>query len=226
MSVANLIAGCSLAVAFGAIFLTYREWLRKTSHWLCIPAPNVRRQNPTKPTFWVFPPVNVNGTYAVAIAGELFNAGPSDAFSVRVYAKDEASDGSLFEAALKQAADVACQNDPATRNTVLEALTDIHRDRSCYDPILKAGEHMRFLVVATYEESDPYLTMLRKEDRDARAWEQELVSRGDQPSPRSLYWALNDRQAHPVHASARTPLGRRRDFSPADLCAPFEKSAA
>jgi hypothetical protein len=89
-TVAQLFGIVAVLAALPGAVIAIRGWRLKNRHWLYIPAPIVLSQDPGEPDFWVFPPTEVeDGVYALVIAGSVVNAGPSDAFSVRIYADPE-----------------------------------------------------------------------------------------------------------------------------------------
>jgi hypothetical protein len=86
------------AALLTAIFVV-RDWRHKTGHWLYITAPNYYTQDPGDPEFWVFPPQELeDGAFALVIAGKIVNAGPSDAFSVRIFVEPECEFGDALDA--------------------------------------------------------------------------------------------------------------------------------
>jgi hypothetical protein len=204
----------TLLVAVVGAAIAYREWLHKTSHWLYIPEPNRSSQDPLRPTFWVFPPVSIGDFRAVVIAGKVVNAGPSDAFSVRIFAEREFSDEELRS------------SNGRVRDAVLPTLTLLHPDDSlddlqndflkkyrthqAYTPVLRVGAKLSFVVIAKYAATSPFISHI-EDTRDPKV---------------TCEWALDGVQMHMVCAESRTIVRRKRKFGPGDLCAPFEPQPA
>jgi len=206
------IVGVLAAIVSAAI--AYRGWRHRTGHWLYIPAPDVLSQDPGAPEFWVFPPTEIeDGVYGLVIAGKLINAGPSDAFSIHIYAEPEI-DWEDGLGPVEAAAEIATRHrhhSPQDRETIVRSFLDVYKNRKSFIPVLRVGQERRFVVIRKLEGNDPYL--------------KELLGREWSHSELSAHWETEDRkQAHGVHAASRTTLGRRIVFVPDDLCAPFEVS--
>lgn len=211
---ADLITVVGILVGAATVGIAYREWRHRTAHWLYIPAPNVFRQSPEKPEFWVFPPAELDdASFAVVIAGALINAGPSDAFSVRIFAKPEL-DWKIGVDVLENTAEFVAENTRVTRNPrqIFLDMLGAYKYREAFIPVLRVGDREDFVVIARLERGDPYLEELLKLS----------------PTPElSFPWETDDKkQAHGVHAVSRTIVGRRLRFTPGDLCAPFEPDSA
>jgi hypothetical protein len=211
-TLADIAAIGTLLVAVASAAYARKEWLHKTGHWLYIPAPDEGRQNPVEPDFWVFPPVQVDEVYAVVIAGKVVNAGPSDAFSVHIYAEPEFSAEELrrypvFETAIDT---LAHRHPQKAHEDLWESFIKAYRSSTGYVPVLRVGEELPFVVVAKYDRSSRYIETIQKEEGLEK-------TRG---------WMLGDRQAHAVHAESHTITGKKCLFQPGDLCAPFEPQPA
>jgi hypothetical protein len=207
------IVGVFAALVSAAI--AYRGWRHRTGHWLYIPAPNVLSQDPGAPDFWVFPPLAVDDdVYAVVIAGKLVNAGPSDAFSIHIYAEPEFAWKEGVEP-VRAAAKVVTRHkshSPRDEEAIMRSFLEVYKSREHFIPVLRVGDERRFVVVLKLKRSDPYLQELL-DDRNDVVKNCEL----------SGHWETQDRkQAHGVHATSRTILGGRIMFESDDLCAPFE----
>jgi hypothetical protein len=215
-SLAQLAGIIAVVIALPGAFVAIRGWRLRSRHWLYIPAPNVLTQDPGSPDFWVFPPMEMgDGTYAIVIAGALINAGPSDAFSIRVHAEPEFSYEEGVEP-LKAAIDIAAQHPriDRERREVAHSFLEAYKTRKTFFPVLPVGERARFIVVAKFDAADPYLrSVLKRNDG-------EKVAAG---TTMSCYWEHEGKQAHRVHAASRTILGRKLNFGPNDLCSPFER---
>lgn len=211
---ANLATVIGVTAALLTAVVIFRDWRHKTRHWLYIPAPNLYSQNPEDPEFWVFPPKKMeDGSFALVIAGKVVNAGPSDAFSVRIFAEteDESADFiSAIDAAVERAVRIQEYDSEGSKGhrAVESAFFEAYKTRDSLIPVLPVGKAQRFVVVARLEQGDAYLTSLLRDDMD---------------SENTMFWEVNGEQAHGIHARSRTALGRRLSFGPADLCAPFEK---
>ncbi|HET8956649.1 MAG TPA: hypothetical protein VFN18_13420 [Solirubrobacterales bacterium] len=210
----DLITVIGVLVGAAAVGIAYREWRHRTGHWLYVPAPNVYSQNPEKPEFWVFPPTELeDASFAVVIAGALINAGPSDAFSVRIFAKPEL-DWKTGMDVLEDTAEFVAKNSRVSskpRQIFLNML-GAYKYREVFVPVLRVGDREDFVVIAKLERGDPYL--------------EELLKLSATPEL-SFPWETEDKkQAHGVHAVSRTIVGRRVQFTPGDLCAPFEPDSA
>lgn len=206
---ADLATIVGVVAAMATAVVAYREWRHRSRHWLYIPAPNVFTQDPAEPDFWVFPPTMMDdGTYALVIAGKIINAGPSDAFSVRVFVEPE-SDVEQAVEALESVLQVAAAhpNSSGDAEKISAGFVDAYKNRFSFIPVLPTGQARPFVVVARLERGDEYLESLL-ELSDA--------------SEISLYWEEEGRQVHGVQAQSRTALGRRLSFTPEKLCAPFE----
>jgi hypothetical protein len=208
---ANVATVIGVTTALLTAVVVFRDWRHKTSHRLYIASQNLYTQDPGDPDFWVFPPKEIeDGAFALVIAGKIFNAGPSDAFSVRVFVESECEFGDAldaFDAAVEMV--VALQNSGIEGyETVNGAFSDAYKDRRSLIPVIPAKSSQPFLVVARLESGDPYLKKLL----------------GDEKNPQtSLYWEIDGKQAHGIHARSRTALGKQLSFGPEDLCAPFEQ---
>lgn len=198
-----------VAAALVTAIVGYREWRHRTRHWLYIPAPNLLTQNPGDPGFWVFAPVPLDdGAYALVIAGKIINAGPNDAFSVRVFVEPECQVEHVIpplEVAVAAAARHPSSDGDAEK--ISAAFVNAYRNRFSFIPVLPVGEEQLFVVVARLEPGDEYLESL-------------LELNGENEI--SLYWEVDGKQVHGVQARSRTVLGRRLSFGPEKLCAPFE----
>lgn len=220
MDLASLSDAADLATVIGvtAALLTaivvFRDWRHKTRHWLYIPAPDLYSQNPEDPEFWVFPPKEMeDGSFALVIAGKVVNAGPSDAFSVRIFAEteDESADFiSAIDAAVERAVRIQESDSKGSKDhrIVENAFFEAYKTRNSLISVLPVGKALPFVVVARLEPEDAYLKSLL---------------RGDMDSENTMFWEVDGKQAHGIHARSRTTLGRQLSFGPADLCAPFEK---
>jgi hypothetical protein len=210
-TLAQLTAIAAAAAAVAGVFVAVRSWRLKNRHWLFIPTPNVIHQDPGAPVFWVFPPTPVGDdeVYALVIAGIVVNAGPSDAFSVRVYAEPEV-DWDDATVPLNAAIAFAAENRRNTsgKQAITYAFYEAHKNRRSVVPVLRVGEQHRFVVVAKLERGNPYLESLLKLDNSVGI---------------SYFWEEDGRQAHSVHVASRTILGKQLRFGPDDLCSPFER---
>lgn len=199
-----------LAAVISAV-VAYRGWRHKTGHWLYIPAPNVHSQDPAEPEFWVFPPQELeDGTFGVVIAGALINAGPSDSFSVRLFAEPEL-DWREGMKLLKETAKFAAESSLTEKSAheINVGFLDVFKHREFFIPVLRVDDRENFVLVSRLERGNPYLEELLRTPRNPNL---------------SCHWQSPDRkQAHGVHAWSRTILGRRVRFGPDDLCAPFER---
>lgn len=209
-TVAQLLGIVAVLAALPGAFIAVRGWRLKNRHWLYIPAPIVHSQEAAKPDFWVFPPTEIaNGVHAVVIAGAVVNAGPSDAFSVRIYADPEIGWEEGIEP-LEAAIDVAAAH-PRTdegHDAVARMFLEAYKNRRSLIPVLRVGCRQQFVVIAKFERGDPYL--------------EEILSAEGAGEQVTCHWEHENSQAHQVHAMSRTILGRRLEFEPGDLCAPFE----
>jgi hypothetical protein len=216
MSVCSLSDLANLATIIGVVAalvtaaVGYSGWRHKARHWLYIPAPNVLTQDPGDPEFWVFPPTQMeDGAYAVVIAGKVVNAGPSDAFSVRVYIEPEYSLEQgipALEAAIDTAANLQKTSDNASKK-IKYGFYEAYKNRHSFIPVLPVGKDQPFVVIARLEPGTAYLDSLLKKGKEGQI---------------SLFWTIDGKQAHGVHARSRTARGRKLRFGPNDLCAPFE----
>lgn len=206
---ADLATIIGVAAALVTALVGYREWRHRTRHWLYIPAPNVLTQDPGDPGFWVFAPIAMDdGAYAVVIAGKIINAGPNDAFSVRVFVEPECGVDQVIaplEVAVAAAARHPSNDDAA--EAISARFVDAYRNRFSFIPVLPVGKEQSFVVVARLELEDEYLESLL-----------ELEGKNEI----SLFWEIDGKQVHGVQARSRTVLGRRLSFGPEKLCAPFE----
>lgn len=214
---ANVATVIGVTTALFTAFVVFRDWRHKTGHRLYIPAPDLYSQNSEDPEFWVFPPKELkDGSFAVVIAGKVVNAGPSDAFSVRIFVEDEEDDedeetdlASALDAAVEEA--VKLREDSGKKSkgyvAVESAFFEAYKTRQSLIPVLPVGKAQPFVVVARLKDGNAYLAKLRGEGKIGI----------------SLSWETDGEQAHGIHARSRTALGRQLSFGPADLCAPFEK---
>ena len=207
---ADLVTIVGVLAAIVSAAIAYRGWRHRTGHWLYIAAPNFTRQDPARPEFWVFQPQELeDGTFAVVIAGGLINAGPSDAFSVRVYVPSEMDWDEGFRP-LRAAAKIASENEKTSYSPeeIWGGYVDNYHQSGPFVPVLRVGERLDFVLVSRLEKGNPYL--------------EELLKGHDNPMV-SCHWTTPEKEeAHGVHATSRTILGRKIVFTPADLCAPFE----
>lgn len=149
--------------------------------------------------------------FAVAIAGALINAGPSDAFSVRVFVRREL-DWAAGVDLLEKTAKLAADNEKATGDwrAIRRAFIDRYQREESSVPVIRVGERLDFVVIARLERGDAYLEEL-------------LSARTGGEHRLSCHWTtVENEQAHGVHARSRTILGREVLFGPDDLCSPFE----
>lgn len=206
-SLISAIAGTgAMLVAVASALFARKQWLHKNRNWLYIPAPDVLRQDPAEPAFWVFPPFELDDCYALVIVGKLVNAGPADAFSVRVYADPEVH-GHAVRSPFWQAIDIADAHTAKPRLEVERTFVGAYMNADSLIPVLRVGESKQFAVVAKFDKDDAYIRSITQEDagqKESCAWEHER------------------RQAHRVHAASRTILSGTLEFGPSDLCAPFE----
>lgn len=208
MDVAAITGVIAVILAVPGAYLAFRQWRREeeVDLHLYIPAPD-RDQNPLSPDFWVFPPVDLKDGQALVIGGRMINAGPDAARSVRVYADPEVPT-SEAQGALEEAFDVVAANNPGREHQELwREFVKHYRTRDQFDPLLREGEELRFLVVAHYDHSSPYIKRIGEEGERIE---------------RSRDWVQDRRQAHAVHAAFRTGRGGLVEFGPSDLCAPGE----
>ncbi|HEX6602442.1 MAG TPA: hypothetical protein VF030_07340 [Solirubrobacterales bacterium] len=207
--VADLATSLGVCAALISAAIAWRGWRHRTGHWLYIPAPNLLTQDPGRPEFWVFPPQEIqDGTFGLVIAGMLINAGPSDAFSVDVYVESELTleEGiEVLEEIAKLAADH--ENSSGDRHEILRGFLNRYPRKEPSAPVLRVGEQFDFVVIARLKAGDTYLEELLQ-DKDRHAI--------------SCHWSTDEKdQAHGVHASSHTSLGRKIVFGPDDLCSPF-----
>lgn len=211
VSVGDITGITLVLVAVFGVAIAYREWRHKTDHWLYIPAPKPE-QSPLDPEFWVFPPVPIEDGVAVPIRGKIVNAGPSDAFSVHIYAEPELPWDEAKEVLAVTASYAVSSKATSVDRSSAEAfgqLLGVYRSKSDFVPVLKAGDELPFVVVAKYEATDPYISALPRQA-------------GVHTTAR---WTHDGSQAHLVHASSRTATRLTKSFGPNQLCAPFEEDA-
>lgn len=211
---ANLATVIGVTAALLTAIVVFRDWHHKTRHRLYISAPNYYSQNPEDPEFWVFPPKEMeDGSFALVIAGKVINAGPSDAFSVRIFSEteDESTDFvGAIDAAVEKAVGIQEYDSEGSKGhrAVENAFFESFKTRNSLIPVLPASGAQRFVLVARLEPGDEYLKALLKEDMTAEC---------------TMPWEVDGKQMHGIHARSRTALGRQLSFGPADLTAPFEK---
>lgn len=207
---ADLATIIGVAAALVTAAVGYIQWRHKARHWLYIPAPNVLSQDPGDPDFWVFPPKRMDDdAYAVVIAGKVINAGPSDAFSLRVYVEPEYSLEQGIPA-LETAIDAAVclqKTNGDAKKEIKYSFYEAYKNRNSFIPVLPVGKEQPFVVIARLESGTPYLESLLEKGKEGQI---------------SLFWTIDGKQAHGVHARSRTAQGRQLRFNPNDLCAPFE----
>lgn len=208
-------------VGLGAAFVAGNEWRlhkgesnMKSRGWLFIPEPPAD-QCPLDPTFWIYPPSRrEDGSYDLVVAGEVTNAGPNDAYSVRIFAGPEleatSEENKTYRSeAIWQAVErvIAPRFPDRSLDDLVQEFAADYKSKAYLRPLLPKGEKQRFVVVAHYERVTPYL--------------EQIADEGD-PTKRTRWWMHGDLQAHPVHAVERTALGHTYEFRPGDLCSPFE----
>jgi hypothetical protein len=207
---ADLATIIGVAAALVTAAVGYSGWRHKARHSLYIPAPNVLSQDPGDPDFWVFPPTRMDdGAYAVVIAGKVVNAGPSDAFSVRVYVEPEYSleqGVPALEAAIDTAVNLQKTNGDVNKK-IKYSFYEAYKNRNSFIPVLPVGKEQPFVVIARLEPGTAYLESLLEKGEEGQI---------------SLFWTIDGKQAHGVHARSRTAQGKELRFGPNDLCAPFE----
>jgi hypothetical protein len=221
MTVGDWAESATALVGLGAAFVAGNEWrLHKgesnmaSRGWLYIPEPPAK-QSPLKPTFWIYPPTRrSDGSYDLVVAGEITNAGPNDAYSVRIFAGPELEASSCEEEshrseALWQAVEtvIAPRFPGRTAKSLVEEFAADYKSKEFLRPLLPKGEKQRFVVVAHYDGLTPYL--------------EQILGEGD-PAGKTRWWMHDRIQAHPVNAAERTALGNEVRFKPGDLCSPFE----
>jgi hypothetical protein len=221
MSAVNIAVIFAAVCAFIGLVFPANDWWRrvkdsktKSSGLLFIPEPPAD-QSPLEPVFWVYPPTRrEDGSYDLVVAGEMFNAGPTDAYSVRIFAGPELEamseeDKADRSEAIWQAVErvIAPRFPERSLESLVQEFAANYKNRAFLRPLLAKGEGQRFVVVAHYDDLTPYL--------------EQIAAEGD-PTKRTRWWMHEGLQAHPVHAAERTALGHIHEFKPGDLCSPFE----